>query len=129
MPERWNVEADSDISCSLYAWNSHQRVGKETEGIGDQRKNQDHIDQTREARILRRDLKRLLVTQTPVRDHQLKLVWIKRGEIITRYNRLTQKLNTMDEKKGNYPDPEGPQKRNHSKSLQANNACQVCGRS
>ena len=33
-------EDDIDTYCSLYAWNSPQRIGKKTGGFGNQRKNQ-----------------------------------------------------------------------------------------
>ena len=68
-------EGDRDINCSWYAGNSPQRFGKMTGGIKNQ-KNQEHTDRitakisynTQESPP---DLKRLTVTQTPVKDHQL----------------------------------------------------------
>ena len=41
-----NVEhgGDGDSSCSWSPWNGHQRVGNDTGGAGDQRKNWDHKD-------------------------------------------------------------------------------------
>ena len=37
-------EVDNDTNYNESFWNSHQNPGKETEGTGNQRKNQDHPD-------------------------------------------------------------------------------------
>ena len=37
-------KCDDKTDCSWHAWNSHQRLWKETGGIENQRKNRDHTD-------------------------------------------------------------------------------------
>ena len=37
-------ESDGDISCSWCTWNGTQRLGKETIGTGNQRKNRDQLE-------------------------------------------------------------------------------------
>ena len=37
-------KGDSDTICSSYTWNSSQRIGKKTGGIGCQRKDENHTD-------------------------------------------------------------------------------------
>ena len=49
-------EGDSDTNCIWCSWNSPQRLGKETGGTGDQRKNWDHPDCST-VKILKRLLK------------------------------------------------------------------------
>ena len=73
-------ENDRDTNCNWCTWNSHQRIYTGTEGFGNKRKSRDHptnciveIGQNNEK--CPRDLRRLAVTQTPVRNHRLKLVW------------------------------------------------------
>ena len=82
------VEHGSDdyTNCNWCSWYNHQRIGTRTGGLG---YNRVEIIQTtvllRSTGILRSpgDLKRL-VTQTPVRNHQLTLVWktLKREQIL-----------------------------------------------
>ena len=74
-------EGNGDTNCNWFAWNNFQRTGK---GTGRLRNNRRTIQTTallKSARIPRRapetwvDLRRLAVTQTPVENHQLTLVW------------------------------------------------------
>ena len=71
---------NGDINCNWYSWNSSQRFGKGTGRIENWRMTWDHpnysiieIDQNTEKSP--GDLRRLDVTQTPVKDHQLMIVW------------------------------------------------------
>ena len=61
-------------------WYSHQRIAKEYGGLGKNRKSGDHpnyslvkIGQNTEKSPA--DLGKLVVTQTQVKNHQIKLVW------------------------------------------------------
>ena len=72
-------ESGGDINCDWCAQYSHERINKKTGGLRNQRTNRDHpnnsiveIDQNTKKNP--RDLRRLTVTQTPVRNHQLTLV-------------------------------------------------------
>ena len=72
-------ECDDDTNCNWCSWYSHQRIGKRTGGPGNKRTSEDHpnvsiikISQTTKKNP--GDLRRLAVTQTPVRNHQLTLV-------------------------------------------------------
>ena len=74
------LKGDGDTNCNCYTWNNPQRIGKGTERLENKRTSGDHadysiikIDQNTEK--CPGDLKRLAVTQTPVRNHQLTLVW------------------------------------------------------
>ena len=75
------VERESDVytNYNWCSWYSHQRINKETGGLGNKRMSGDHpnyciteISQNTEKSP--EDLKRLDVIQTPVKDHQLILV-------------------------------------------------------
>ena len=71
---------DGDTNCIWCTWNSPQRLGKGVGRVGNRRSNRDHPDysiveigqNTEKSPV---DLKRLAVTQTTVKDHQLMLVW------------------------------------------------------
>ena len=72
-------ERDGYTSCNCSCWYSHQRINKGTGGLGNKRTNGDHpnyciteINQNTEKSP--RDLRRLAVTQTPVKAHQLTLI-------------------------------------------------------
>ena len=72
-------ESDGDTNCNWCTWYSHQRIGKGTGRIGNKNTSGDHpnnstvkIGQNTEKSP--GDLRRLAVTQTPVKDHQLMLV-------------------------------------------------------
>ena len=73
------LESDSDTNCNLRTRYSHQRIGTETGGLGNKRKSGDHpnysifeIGQNTEKSP--GNLRRLAVTQTPVKNHRLTLV-------------------------------------------------------
>ena len=79
----------SDTNCEWCARYTHKRIGTGTGGLGNKRTSGDYpnysiseIDQNTEKSP--GDLRRLAVTQTPVKDHQLALVWKKsqKGKII-----------------------------------------------
>ena len=66
--------SDSDTNCSWFTWNSLQKIGKGIRTIGNQWKNRNHqetiveIDQNTQTNP--GELRRLSVTQTPVKDYQ-----------------------------------------------------------
>ena len=67
------------VIISVFIWYSHQRIGKGTRRTGNKNMSGDHpndsivkIGQNTEKSP--GDLRRLAVTQTPVKDHQLMLV-------------------------------------------------------
>ena len=77
MKKLWKVKEITNSCCTR---NSSQGLGKETGGIGNQRKNQDYADHgideiSSATQKSPGDLKRLVVTQTRVKDNQLKMVW------------------------------------------------------
>ena len=81
--------------CSLY---SHQRINKGTGGLGNKRTSGDHqnyiiaeIDQNIEKNP--EGLRRLAVTQTPVKDHQQKLMWKSLKELNNNNRILNSVLN------------------------------------
>ena len=72
----WNMKV---TNCNWCSWYSHQKIIKETEGLGNKRTSGDHpnyyiIENGQNTEKSPRDLRRLAVTQTPVNDHQLKLM-------------------------------------------------------
>ena len=71
-------EGDSDTNYNWCAWYSHQRFGTGTRRLGNKRAMEDHpnysiieIDQNTEKSP--GDLTRLVVTQIPVKNHQLTM--------------------------------------------------------
>ena len=73
-------EGDSDTNCNSCVWNGPHKLGKGTDKVGNQSKNWDHPDYSiieirQNTEMSAADLKRLAVTQTPVKDYQLMLVW------------------------------------------------------
>ena len=74
------VEHESDVytNYNWCSWYNYQRINKRTGGLGNKSGNHPHyciieIGQNTERRP--GDLKRFAVTQTPVKDHQLTLMW------------------------------------------------------
>ena len=70
-------EGYGDTNCNWFAQNNSQRSGKGR--LRNQRTNRDHLDYNIIKIGLKTekspgDLRRLAVTQTPVKDHQLTLV-------------------------------------------------------
>ena len=73
-------ESDGDSNCKWRPRYSHQRFGTGTEGLGDKRTIGDHpnyrfgeISQNTEKSP--GNLRRFAVTQTPVENHRLMLMW------------------------------------------------------
>ena len=76
------VEHDGDnyINRDWCFWFSHQKITKGTERLGNKRTSEDHpnyyiIENDQNTEKSPGDLRKLPVTQTPVKDHQLKLMW------------------------------------------------------
>ena len=73
-------KGDNYINRDWCFWYRHQRIIKGTGGLGGSRTSGDHpnysiIEDGQNIEKSREDLRRLAVTQTPVKDHQLKLMW------------------------------------------------------
>ena len=75
------MEHKGDVNTNYYwcSWYSHQKVNKETGGLGNMRRNGDHpnyyiIEIGQNTEKSPGDLRRLSVTQTSVKDHQLTLM-------------------------------------------------------
>ena len=78
-------ENNGDINYDKCTWNGPQRLGKGTGRVGNQRTNRDNPNKSitkigQNTEKSSEDLRRLVVTQTPVKDHQLTLVWKTRKE-------------------------------------------------
>ena len=93
-------ESDGDTDCNWCSWFSHQRICTRTRGFGNNRTSGinpnysiANIDQNTEKSP--GDLRRLAVSQTPVKDHRLMLMWktLKGVKIITmRSARIVRKV-------------------------------------
>ena len=73
-------ESDGDTRCNRRARYIHQRIGTRTRGLVTKRTSQDHpnysiVEISQNIEKNPGDLRRLAVTQTPVENHQLTLVW------------------------------------------------------
>ena len=75
-----NCETESDVytNYNWCAWYSHQRIIKGTEGLGNKRTSGDHPNYSiteigQDTEKSPGDLRKLTVTHTPVKDHQLTL--------------------------------------------------------
>ena len=73
-------ESNNHTNCDWYFWYSHQRIIKGTGGLGNKRTSGDHpndsiIENGQNTEKSPVDLRKLAVTQTPVKDHQLTLMW------------------------------------------------------
>ena len=69
-------ESDLDTNCNWCSLYSHQRINKETGGLGNKRTsgyrpNYCIIENSQNTKMSPGDLRKLAVTQTPVKDHQL----------------------------------------------------------
>ena len=83
------MEHESDIytNCNWCSWYSYQRTGTRTGGLGNRRTSGNHpkyciIEIGQNTEKSSGDLKRLAITQTPVRNHQVSLMrkplrWVK----------------------------------------------------
>ena len=73
-------ESDNYTNCDWGFWYSHQRIIKGTGGLKNKRMNGDHpnyyiIKNGQNTEKSPGDSKRFAITQTPVKDHHLTLVW------------------------------------------------------
>ena len=72
-------ESENNTNCDRCSWYSHQKVRTRTGGLGNKMTSGDHpnnciIEIGQNIEKSPEDLKRLVITQTPIRDHQLTLV-------------------------------------------------------
>ena len=79
LKKNMEYEGDDDTNCGWCTWGNPKRIGKGTGRLGNKRTSGDHpnysiikIGQNTEKSL--GDLRRLVVTQTPVRIYQLTLV-------------------------------------------------------
>ena len=73
-------KSDGDTNCNWYARYSHQRISTRTGGYGNKRTSRDHsnsniVDVGQNTEKNPGDLRSLAVTQSPVKNHQLTLLW------------------------------------------------------
>ena len=73
-------ESDNYTNLDWCFWYSQQRIIKWVGGLGNKRTSRDHpnyyiIENGQNTEKSPGDLRRLAVTQTPVKDPQLKLMW------------------------------------------------------
>ena len=73
-------ENDGDTNCNLRGRYSHQNIGKGTGGLETKRSSGDHpkyciVEIGQNTKKSPGDLIRLAVTQTPVENYKLTLVW------------------------------------------------------
>ena len=71
-------ESDNNTNCDRYFWHSHQRIIKEIGGLGNKTTSGDHsnyyiFENGQNTEKSPGVLRRFIVTQTPVKDHQLTL--------------------------------------------------------
>ena len=86
-------ESEGDTECNWGAWYNPQRIGTESEGLVNKRTCEDHsnyniVEIVYYAENIPGDLRRLAVTQTPVKNHQFTLVW----KILNKYNNNNNNL-------------------------------------
>ena len=72
-------ESDSDTNCNWHARYSHKRICTETEGLRNTKMIGDHpnysiVEIGQNAEKSPGDLRRLVVIQTPVKNHQLTMM-------------------------------------------------------
>ena len=73
-------ERDDHTNCNWCFWYSHQKIGTRTGGLGNKRTGRDClnyyiIEISQNTEKSPGDLRRLAVSQTPVENHQLTLMW------------------------------------------------------
>ena len=76
------VECESDVytNCNWCTWYNHQRIDSRTGGLGNERTSGDYpsdsiIENSQNTEKSPVDLRKLAVTQIPVKNHQLTLMW------------------------------------------------------
>ena len=72
-------EGDGDRNCGWCTWDNPQRIGKEVARLGNKKTRRDHPDYmiikiSQNTANSPGDLRRLVVTQTPVRNYPLMLM-------------------------------------------------------
>ena len=75
-------ESDGDTNCNWCSWYSHQRIGTETGGLQNKRTSGDNPNYSiiEISQNTKKNWEDITVTQTPVRNHRLTLVWtIRKG--------------------------------------------------
>ena len=75
-------ESNGYTNCRWCSWYSHQRFGKKTRGLGNKGTSGDHPDNSiieigQNTEKSPGDLRRFVVTQTPVKDHRVTQAWKK----------------------------------------------------
>ena len=88
MPENlkfMEYDGDGDTNHNWSTWNGLQRFGKGSGRAGNRRMNWDYLNYSitkigQNTEKSPGDLRRLVVTQPPVKDHQLTQVWKTRKE-------------------------------------------------
>ena len=73
-------ESDGYTHFNWCSWYSHQKIGTRTGGLGNNGTSEDHPDYSiikigQNTKKSPGDLRRLAVTQIPVKDYQLTLIW------------------------------------------------------
>ena len=74
-------EGNGDTNCNLHACYGLQKLGRGTERIGNQRTNWEQpkyriVEIGQHTEMSPGDLRRYAAIQTPMKDHQLTMVWI-----------------------------------------------------
>ena len=87
MIETGEHESDVYSNCNWFSWYSLQRINKETGGVENKRTRGDHpnfymIEISQNTEKSPEDLMRLGITQTPLKDHQLRLMGKKSQGVI-----------------------------------------------
>ena len=76
--KKLEYESDGDTNCNWYTRHSHQKIGTGIGGLENKRMSGDHpnnsmVEIGQNTKKSPGELRRLAVTQTPVRNHQLML--------------------------------------------------------
>ena len=76
----WNMQVTVYTNCNWCVWNSNKRIIKGTRGLGSWRTSGDYpndsiVENGQNTKKSLGDLRRLAVTQTPVKNHHLTLMW------------------------------------------------------
>ena len=103
-------KGDGDANCNWCTWKGLQRLGKETGWYRNQKTSRDHPDYridkiSQNTEMSPEDLRRLAVTQTSVKDHQLTMVWKTRIILILglEYFELRERIRTISQNTAKSP--------------------------
>ena len=93
-------EGNGDTSCNWYSCYSHERIGERTGGLRNKRTIENHpnysiIGISQNTKMNHGDLRKLAVTYSPVRSHQLTLVWKTRKGLTNNNNRKDKGISSM----------------------------------